>query len=473
MKVFILNPPVLSGPGFVREGRCEQRLSSYQYVLLPVSLPSIGAVLKRHKVQVKVVDAVAENLSVPKIKSQIRRFRAKLLILNVSTVTFDNDMNVAKEIKKNFPSLKIAVIGVHVTALPEEALNNKAIDFVVRSEPEETVEELVLTLGKKLPVHKIKGLSYKSGKKIQHNPDRPFISDLDGLPFPDRSLVKNELYLMSMSDKPHTIILTSRGCPNQCTFCTAHKYYGRVFRTRSAKSVADEMEEAERKFDIHYATMWADTFTMDPDFVFELCRLIQERGLKMKWMCNSRVNTISVDLLKAMKAAGCIGIAYGVESGNQQILKNVKKGITLPQIEKAFKMTNQVGIESLAHVIFGLPGETKQTVDETIRFAKKIKPTYAQFYCAVPFPGTEFRNQAIRERWIRENEWSKYEINQSIIETPRLSQAELKEARRKAYLKFYLRPGYILSIGWRFIRKGEIKSLFKNSLGFLRDWAGL
>jgi len=473
MRVFILNPPVLSGQGFVREGRCEQRLTSYQYVLLPVSLPSIAAVLREEGISVKILDGVAEQTPVALIKRALKKFQPDLLILNVSTVTFDNDIKIARLIKKAFPKLKIAVMGVHVTSLPEESLSHGAIDYVVRGEPEETVKELALALKHKKPLARIKGISHKRGRKYEHNEDRPFISDLDALPFPARDLVKNKLYLMSMSDKPHTVILTSRGCPNNCTFCTAHKYYGRVFRTRSAKSVADEMEEIEKKYKIFYATMWADTFTLIPSFVFELCAEIKKRGLKMKWMCNSRVNTITPDMLKAMKGAGCTGIAYGVESGNQEILNNVRKGTNLEQIERAFKLTKRAGIDSLAHVIFGLPGETKQTIKKTVAFIKKINPSYVQFYCAVPFPGTEFSRMAEKEGWLQTRDWSRFEINQAIIATPTLSAKELERARRRAYLSFYLRPSYLFKTGYKYLKRGELLRMTRQATGFFADWVGI
>lgn len=473
MRVFILNPPVLSGQGFVREGRCEQRLTSYQYVLLPVSLPSIAAVLRRENIEVKIHDGVAERTPVARIKRDLKRFQPDIIILNVSTVTFENDMRIAEVIRKSFPRVKIGTIGVHVTSLPDEALTYPAINFVIRGEPEETARELVLALRHKKPLSGIKGISYRSGPKIYHNDDRPFITNLDALPFPARDLVKNDLYLMSMSNKPHTVILTSRGCPNNCIFCTAHKYYGRTFRTRSAQNVAEEMEEIEKKYKIFYATMWADTFTLDPKFVFELCAEIKKRGLKMKWMCNSRVNTISADMLKAMKSAGCTGIAYGVESGNQEILNNIRKGTNLELIEKAFKLTRRAGIDSLAHVIFGLPGETKNTIRNTIAFIKHINPSYAQFYCAVPFPGTEFARLSEKEGWTTTHDWNRYEINQAIIATKTLSAKELERARRRAYIAFYFRPAYLLKTGWKHSKRGEFTHVLRQAFGFFADWVGV
>lgn len=469
MKVLILNPPDENGIGFVREGRCEQRLSSYQYVLLPVSLTSIAAVLKQKNIKVKIIDAIAENINWGKLKAKIKKFNPEFIILNVSTVTFKSDMKIAQRIKKIIPQVHLSSIGVHVTVLPEETLSN-SVDSVIRREPEITALELVKALSQGKNLKDIKGISYKKGEKIIHNPDRPYIEDLDSLPFPARDLVKNEKYLMAMSNEPHTVLLSSRGCTNNCIFCTARQYYGQQLRLRSAKNVALEMEEVKNKYNINYITMWSDTFTLDRDFVIDLCQEIKRRKLKIKWMCNSRVDTIDEEMLKLMKKAGCIGIAFGVESGVQSILNRSAKGTKIKKIRHAFRLMREVGIESLAHFVLGLPGETKQTIKKTIKFAKEIDPDYVQFYCAIPFPGTPLYDLAEKNQWLRTKNWEDFEINRAIIETPLLSRKELERARTWAYLTFYLRPGYIFRRVFKIKSLSDFKFMAIKSLRFMRDW---
>lgn len=469
MKVLILNPPSLDGIGFVREGRCEQKLSSYQYVLLPVSLVYIASVLKKHDFKVKIIDAVAEKIECGTLIKMVGKYSPRLIILNVSTVTFNNDMKVAEKIKKFFPHIHISAIGVHVTALPGEALSYR-IDSVIRREPEITAYKLALAVSREGSFKKVLGLSYKEKSKKLHNPDRSWIKKLDNLPFPARELVKNEKYLMAMSKKPHTVLVSSRGCNQNCIFCTARQYYGNELRLRSAKNVADEMEEVKRKFKINYITMWSDTFTLDRDFVINLCKEINKRKLKVEWMCNSRVDTVDEEMLEMMKRAGCIGIAFGVESGVQEILNRAGKNTKIWQIKLAFEMMRKVGIESLAHFIFGLPGETKKTIKETIKFAKEIDPDYAQFYCAVPFPGTPLRTLCEQNKWIATTNWRDYEINQAVVETEHLSRKELENARRFAYISFYFRPRYV----WKRFSKvksiGDFFFLLTHSYRFFRDW---
>lgn len=471
MKTLIINPPAVAGIPFVREGRCEQRLSSYQYVLLPISLPSIAAVLRQNEIEVKIIDAIAEDLSWSDLRKQIRAYSSELIILNVSTVSFDGDMQIAQKIKKLKPNTHISAIGVHTTALPEEALRY-AIDSVIRGEPEITALKLAQTLAHKKSLRHVLGLSYKDQERnIHHNPERPFIENLDSLPFPARDLLPNQKYLMSMSDQPHTILLSSRGCNQSCIFCTARQYYGRKLRLRSAQNIVAEMLEVQNKYKIHYITMWSDTFTLDKQFVLDLCREIVKQKIKLSWMCNSRVDTVDQKMLQKMKEAGCIGIAFGVESGVQKILDRAGKKTSLAQIEKVFALMKKVGIESLAHFVLGLPGETKKSIKQTIRFAKKLDPDYVQFYCAIPFPGTPLYHLAKKKGWLVTQKWSDFEINRAILETPLLSRKELENMRKRAYLSFYLRPRYLLKNLRKVKSFKEFRFKFVHAAKFVKDWA--
>lgn len=487
-------------------------MSSFQYVMVPISLPSIAAVLRESNFNVGLYDFVVENYSWNKAVNIATKEKPDLIILNIATATYYGDREFVKETKKKLPKTHLTAIGNHATALPEKVLKETKLDSVVRGEPEEICLELAKAIQNNQSLIKVLGISFKklssgrgtlvppaptkvgapadrrgadfspppqtkvcdpAGRQILHNPERPPIADLDKLPFPARDMLKNERYFMPVYNKPYTLIIASRGCPNHCIFCTAHCYYGRQFRTRSPKNVADEMEEIEKKYKIYYATMWADTFTLNKQWVLDFCDEIEKRRLIIKWMCNSRVNTVDLEMLKTMKVAGCTGIAYGVESGVQEILDRAKKGITLAQIRQAFKLTRLASIDSLAHIIFGLPGETKETIRQTIKFVKKLDPDYAQFYCAVPFPGTEFYDISKKEGWLATDDWSRYEINQPIIETPQLRLQDLSRAKKRAYLSFYLRPIYMLKTGWKFLKKGEIKTLILKSRDFLRDWGGV
>ncbi len=468
MRVLILNPP--ADVGYVKEGRCEQKLSSWQYVMVPISLPYIAAVVREYGFDVKIVDSVSEKISPGRSVEIIREYDPELIIMNTTTPTIGSDLEFGGELKKLKKSFRVAVFGVHVTSLPGETLRGSGIDFVIRGEPEITSAELAKAIDRKTPLKNVPGISYKKGSGVYHNKDRPFIKNLDRLPFPARDLLRNEVYTMPIHDEPYTLMVPSRGCPGQCVYCTANIYYGRVCRERSPGNIVDEIEEIVNEHKIMNIAMWSDTFTMRKGFVMGVCDEIIRRGVRVNWMCNSRVNTVDPEMLRKMRKAGCSIISYGVESGVQEILNNAKKGITLRQIENAIKWTNSAGIETIAHVIFGLPGETPETMRQTIKFIKKVKPTYAQFYCAIPFPGTEFYETARENGWLLTDRWEDFEIDNPIIKTESLSPDDVRNARMMAFRKFYFTPNYAFNFVKRIRSPSKIFRTFFQAMDFMSTW---
>ncbi len=472
MKIAIINPPTSNLEKYIREGRCEQRASSYQYLMVPISLPSIAALLRARGFEVLLTDCMAEELSVEATIRKIVHFNPKLVILNFSTTTFNHDKDFTLRLKKILPRSHLTAIGIHVTTLPEQTLIETALDSIIRNEPEMTALNLAENLRGRGRLRYIKGLSYRGNPSFVNNQTRPFIDKLDLLPFPARDLLKNEHYKMPIYNRPYTLIIASRGCPNNCSFCTARLYYGSKIRYRSVENVLEEVEEILKIQKIRDITFWADTFTYERNYVLKICRGIKDRGLKFRWMCNARVDKVDLELLKMMKASGCQIISYGVESGVQKTLNRINKNITLKQISQAIFWTRKAGIESAAHVIFGLPGETEATIKQTIKFVKEIDPDYIQFYSAIPFPGTKFYDEAAKKGWITSKNWEDYELGKNIISTPNLPVERLAYWRKRAYLQFYLRPGYIFGRLKKFIKKPkDILPFVKQGLSFLFDWA--
>ncbi len=477
IRVLLLNPPAYRGVRYVREGRCEQRLSSFQYNMLPISLPSTAALLHREGHQVRLLDATALNLSREDVVRESRDFSPDFILTNVSTPTFRGDAETAAMLKETLPRSFIGAFGVHVTTLPEESLQDSRLDGVIRREPEITAAELARALEKSRPLEKVPGLSYRKNwhdpnapGPLVHNPERPFLRDLDSLPFPALDSIDHRLYPAPVSGRPHTLIVTSRGCPYHCVFCTAHLFYGFQLRLRDPFLIGEEIEHLHRTQQLDLFTFWADTFTLDRKHVVAICLEIQRRGLKIEWMCNSRVDRVDLELLQLMAASGCRVISYGVESGAQEILDNTKKGITVDQIVNAFSLTRQAGIRSAAHVILGLPGETTETIRETLQLVRRIRPDYVQFYGAIPFPGTAFHRQAVSRGWLAAKDWEDFEINNCIVSTPTLTASELHSWRRRAYLSFYLRPRYLAARLAEVRSPGELTRLASGGWSFLRGW---
>lgn len=471
MKILILNPVLEKRrAGFIKEGRCEQRLSSFQYVMIPISLPSIAGPLRKNGHEVSIMDCVVNKKPISKILDDIKAFDPSLIIINISTVTYYDDIAVADIIKSKFQHIHLTGIGNHVTSLPQTAIKESRLDSVILGEPEFTALELSDHLSRNEDIKDIEALAYRDKDDIRVNEKKYFHKDLDELPFPARDLMDNKRYTLPVINEPYTLIISSRGCPHECIFCTASQYYGKKPRFRSPENILEEIKEIRCKYGIRNITMWSDTFTLNRSFVIRICQLLIKEKLDIRWMCNSRVDRVDPEMLKLMKKSGCIGISYGVESGDQEILNNIKKKITLSQIRDAIRWTREAGIESLAHIIFGLPGETRTTIEKTINFIIELDPDYAQFYCAIPFPGTEFYEISKKKGWLVTDDWRRFELNQAIISTPSLSAEELHKSRIEAYRRFYLRPKYI----WGRIKKArsvkDLFLLFRQGASFTRHW---
>ncbi len=472
MKTLIVNPPTCTGMKYIREGRCEQRLNSFQYVMVPISLPMIAGALEVMKHDVKVLDCIANDIDVEGLKRAIQEFDPGFVLFNMSTATSSSDLQVIDMIRQ-VSSAHFTVIGNHATSLPEEVLKACSLDSVIRREPELTAQDLVDAIEKGRDLIKVLGITYKRADgTIVNNEDRPFNENLDDLPFAARHLLDNAKYTLPVINEPYTLIITSRGCPYSCIYCTAHQYYGKKLRLRSAENVVDEMQECLEKHSIRNFTMWSDTFNQNKKFVMEVCAELKKRGLdkKIRWMANSRVDHVDKEVLGEMRSSGCIGVSYGVESGVDEILVNMKKGATAEQARVAVKLTKEAGIEVLTHIIFGLPGDTPETINETIQYVKELDPDYAQFYCAIPFPKTELEAMGKKNGWITTEDYAKYELNQPILNLPTLTMEQLQEARNRAYREFYLRPSYI------FKRLRKIKSFkdlvtnYRQAKDFIGSW---
>ena len=313
------------------------------------------------------------------------------------------------------------------------------------------------------------GISFKKNGGIVHNQNEKLIEDLDSLPFPARELLHNEKYIEPLTQKPYTLVITGRGCPFNCIFCTANRYYGKKQRIRSPKNIVDEIEGIITKFGISDIGMWNDTFTFNKEQVKGLAREIMKRGIKIDWFCNSRVDTIDEEMIMLMAKSGCKVITFGVESLDERILKNIKKGINARQVEDAVRLCRKYRIKSQLHIIFGLPGETKETLNKTINETLRINPYYAQFYCAVPFPGTEFREYVLEKGYMEYAKWERYEINNALVSYPNLSSKEIQDARKRAYRKFYLRPSYIIKKMKEFPLR-DWKKISVQAYHFFKGW---
>jgi len=442
MKTYFINPPFPSK--ISREGRCMIEGSAWGTILPPISLVSCASIARNAGSAVYFSDCIAENIGILDLKNKIQEFQPDLVILNTTTPSIQNDLKMVNIIKTLNPDIKVGIIGIHASVLPDETFSlSEDLDYIIKREPEFVLQDLILALRNKKPLDQIAGLSYRLNGKIFHNQPRGFIKNLDLLPFPAWDLVDISKYKITFTDNSYLLIIPSRGCPYNCTFCNSKVYYGQQLRLRSPEKIVDEMEWIQKTFKVNDILFWAESFTVNKKFVMSICREIIRRNLHIRWISNSRVDNIDFEMLKQMKLAGCWMIAFGIESGNQTILDNAKKNITLKQSIEAVRLTEKLGLKISAHVIIGLPGETKETILETLNFVKRLNIDFIQFYCAVPFPGSYLYDLAKKNKWINSDNWSDFHQGYSILDTDTLSSSAVMTFRRKAYLSYYLRSKQI------------------------------
>jgi radical SAM superfamily enzyme YgiQ (UPF0313 family) len=313
------------------------------------------------------------------------------------------------------------------------------------NEPELVLKELMIDFKKDWS--SIKGLAYKKNRKIIINGLHEPINDLDDLPFPARDKLPNNIYRMVLTGNlPFATVVPSRGCPYGCTYCRVGLPWGKAIKKRSVKNVISELKEIKNKYNIDNVVFMADTFTIDKKWVMELCNCMIKEDLKINWLCNSRIDTIDEEMAILMKKAGNSLISFGVESGSQKILDNVKKGVDLSYAKKAVQITKKAGIKVFCYFIFGLPGETKKTMAETLALAKSLDPDFANFHIATPYPGTELFSYAKNNGLLVNEDFDLYDQtgNHAVMRTEELNAEDIVRFRKHAMKSFYLNHRRIL-----------------------------
>ncbi len=449
VRILLINPP------FVRKGG--NIWKSVMGVLPPQALAILGALLEQQGHQVKILDAPALQLDLLNFSSYIQdhydSFDPQFIGITMTTLLAELGYEIAAACKSMWPEVKIVAGGVHPTAEPEDVLSHSAIDYVVRDEGEYAFTELVA--GKQ--PNTILGMSYRDEKKANiHTPQRPWIRKLDDLPLPAYHLLPMDRYKPSVGTYkrlPAISMVVSRGCPGKCTFC--YQPYGALVRQRSAIKIFEEVKLLVERYGLREICFYDDNFCTYKENVEAFCNLMityaQARKKKVYWSCFSRVDWIQESTIKLMKEAGCHRIMFGVESANEAVLRNIKKNINLDQVRKVHALIRQEGIDTHATFMFGNPGETEESIKQTISFALALNPTIAQFNILAPNPGTEVYRWAKEQGYLTSTFWQDYDLYTPILQLPTISSSLLQKYYRKAFKSFYLRPSYILNRIIRFV----------------------
>ena len=428
--VTLVNPPYPSG--------------AHQHPpFTPLGLGYLAAVLEQNEYKVDVIDCQAAKLSYEEFKSEIGKRQPNIVGVTSTTLTYKSGLRIVKIAKEVFPNCLTIMGGSHVTFWDENALKEcPELDVVVRKEGENTMLELLQRLEAGKSFHDVIGTTCRKDGKIVKNPDRPYIKDLDSLPFPAHNLWPLET-LRKYGNIVYPI-MASRGCVFWCDFCTAVRMFGRNYRMRSPKNVVDEIEFLHETYGASQFTFYDDAFTVDQDRTAEICHEIMKRKLKIKWDCETRVDMVTKELLLKMREAGCIAIWFGVESGSQRVIDAMGKGFSLAQTMNAFQWAKAAGLMTVAGVILGFPGETKESAMETIKLVEKINPDDVGYYIATPYPGTPMYELVKEKGLLKVTDFNKYDTATPTFETPEFTMEELREIREQAFHRFYIRPSYVL-----------------------------
>lgn len=469
--VLIVNPPSPDGHIYIRD-MCRWGRKSREKMIWPQSSLAYLAAVVPEDMTVRIIDAIAEVMSPEKFKEEIEKEKPSFYISYVTGTTFQMD---AKGIQwaKEIGAHTIAV-GTHVSAVPQNTLELiPELDYVIRHEPEMSLKDIIAFTKAGRHDHEIKGIVYRGedGKPVL-SPDRPLLDSLDELPIPKQHLLPLDKYKMPFLGSRYVWVLTNRGCPYSCTYCFEGVVWGKSVRHRSPESIFKELEYLA-SHNVTNVLFLADLFTDKSNHknLEKLCDMIIEKKLKVRWTANSRVDTLTEPIAKKMKAAGCWLIAFGVESGSQKILDNVKKDAKVEQARETLTMCNKLGIKTWAYFIIGLPGENKQTVRETIDFAKSCPIDIALFHVAMPYAGTEFYFQAVANGWLNTSDWKHFDMNDSsVVEYDDFTSAEILKATKQAFREFYFRPKQM----WRMMKMmmnvrdiGMIWSVMKNFMRWI------
>ncbi len=387
----------------------------------PFGLMSLGSYLEMKGFEVLIEDYVVNPCSRDRAERILKEFRPRAVGATGVTMNIKPALEILRDYKDIDPGIVTVAGGPHVTFDAENILAEYAfLDYVVRGEGERTIHEL-LSMKNPSSVSDIPGLSYRENGTIVHNPDRELIKDINELPLPARHLVQLSKY--RAIGLPANMV-TSRGCPFPCIFCVGRKMVGSRVRYFDVQRVVDEFEMLSG-LGFRQINIVDDLFTVNKKRCIEICDEIARRGIDHPWTAFARVDTVSAELLAAMKRAGCTTLCFGVESGNQEILDRVKKKITLDKCREAVRLCNEAGIVPMTSYILGLPGETADTVRETLDFSRNLSPSYG-FHILAPFPGTEVR-ESCGEYGIRilTSDWDLYDANRSVCESIHISGDEI------------------------------------------------
>ncbi len=431
---------------------------------------------KNDGVQVDIIDAEGLELKLSELYERIDTFSPDIVGITFPTPVYRIFSEICSELKNKDRRLPLILGGPHPTALPHETLMDIDADIAVVGEGEETFIELIEALEKGRELDSVRGLAFKNHGEVTINPRRELIKDLDTLPFPAKDLLPLQNYYLPPTKRIRseraTNMISSRGCPFACTFCMARTAWGRHPRFRSVENVLDEIEENVDLYKLTEFSFHDELFTLKSSRVLEFCKGITKRSLDITWVCQAKAGTVDAETLEFMRKAGCGLIGFGFESGNQRMLDLMNKRQTLESAVESARLCKEAGIKVEGAFILGHPGETVESIQDTIQFAIDLDVDTVAFFIAIPYPGTELYDLAVENGYLQKDvDWRKFAPVSNLdppMTLPNLSPLELQQWKSNAYRSFYLRPKYLLRKFKSLRNYSDIKDLLRGIRIFLK-----
>ena len=458
-RVLLIYPP---SPVINREDRCQQPTKELLVIppLPPTDLMYLASIAESCGFEAIIRDYSQGG----NFEADLKEIQPNYLVANIATPTFQSDMMAVKLAKEIIPSICTIVKGApFLTYNTNTIYENPFIDYVIMGEAELTLKDIL----DGVPDNEILGICYRENFQPVKNDKRPFIDNLDILPFPARHLVDNSIYKRPDNGKVQAVVKVARGCPFHCFFCLATPVSGAKVRTRSPENIVAELKECVEKYNIKNFLFWSDIFNFNREWTLELCQKIIESGLKITWSSNTRADTMDEEMARMMYKSGCRLVSIGVESGSQKMLDNIGKKITLDDIRNTVKILKKNKIKIYNYFVIGLPWETEETVEETIKFAIELDSNFISFYTATPLPGTKYFAYAMMNKLVEGNLDFRSAYYEPVVRSEHLSKERIFELHKQAVKRFYLRPKFILKTLLSLRSFAEVKNYFVAGINLL------
>jgi len=462
MQVLIINPP-WPGKGFGT--RSQNRIIKHRsdkFLQFPIFLAYSAAQLKDEGFSVTYIDSVIQDLDFDQTLKEVKKKKPDVIFMETTTPSIEADYESLTSLK-DATGAKMLVGGPHATYFHTSILEDcPAIDVVIRHEFDTKIAKVVANLDS---LESVKGITYRKVKKIVDNGDGEMAQDLDAIPFPDRDTIPWQWYLEAWySRQPFMNMMTSRGCPYHCAFCLwPQSMYGHRQRFRSMDNVFAEIRYLIDRYGLKEINIDDGTFTTNKQRVIEFCQRLRKEKIKLIWTCNGRVDNLDDEMLEEMKKSGCKMIRLGVESGSQEVLDKIKKGLTLKQIEDGVRMVKKHGIQALGGFMFGFPYDSKETVEQTIQFAKKLSPDQVQFSICMCYPGTSLYEYIKDNDLLLAKSFKEFDMTHGpVASTLDMEREDLKAILSRVYKEFYFRPKFFIQTLFNMKDTDEIKRVMRS-----------